>query len=115
MIFRLVPGPAGGKPVELLEFIGRLRYRERTVGMRRYWEAMQSNAKIERVIRCPRHEMAQDGRIVLLGDVQYQVRQVQRPEEHPKEMDLTLERVKSSYGLSTGNSPSPDGVERPGI
>lgn len=76
-----------------------LRYKERTVGFKRYYAAMQNNIKIDFVIRCPqvRTVKADDIAILIDGD-QYRVKQIQYPEDTPV-MDLTLERLGEFYDV----------------
>ena len=86
----------GKKPVEVLtaKYIG-LRYRERTVGMSRYYTAKQTNTRVDRLLRMQslRDVTIQD--VVMTEDgIHYAIRQIQYPEDvEPPVMDLTLERV----------------------
>lgn len=103
-LYRLPNGAkAPSKPEEQPEYLGRLRYRERTVGVTRHWAAMQNGKKVEKVLRCPRHSMAQEGCLAVIQGVQYSILQVQYPEELPHEMDLTLEKARKKYGLPEEN------------
>lgn len=95
--------PPGGMPKEGLTLkVGSLRYHERTVGMNRFWVAMQNQTKVDMVLRAPRvgtvstHDVAipVDGR-------QYKIKQIQYPEDvEPSAMDLSLERLDSDYDLT---------------
>lgn len=89
---------AGNMPKEGLAAKGKLRYSERTVGINRYYTAMQNNVKIDRVIRCPRLEMVSTQNIACINGDQYNIRQIQYPEDiMPKVMDLSLEKVVQEY------------------
>jgi len=83
-----------------------LRYKERTVGMSRFYNAMQNNIKVDSVIRCPEvrglSEKATDILVAILIDgQQYTVKQIQYIEDAtPPSMDLTLERLGESYAVS---------------
>jgi hypothetical protein len=76
-----------------------LPYEERTVGMNRYWTAMQAQARIDLVIRAPQiravnvHDV-----VVLCDDEQYDIKQIQYPPDvEPPSMDLSLERLATRY------------------
>ncbi len=85
--------------------VSNLRYKERTVGMRRFWTALQNNVKVDMIIRVPCTPMklaaisTQD--IVIPTDgKQYQIVQIQKPEDiYPPVMDLSLERVDAAYDI----------------
>ena len=86
----------GGMPVEGLAIKHTLRYKERTVGLNRYWTALQANVRVQYVLRCPRlrNVSAQDVAIPNDGK-QYRIVQIQYPEDvDPPVMDLTLEELK---------------------
>lgn len=96
----------GDMPSEGLILKNSLRYHERTVGMTRYYAAMQNDIKVDFVIRCPEvrglSEKNTDILVAILIDgQQYKVMQIQYIEDAvPKSMDLTLERVGESYTVS---------------
>ena len=96
----------GDLPVEGLVLKQTLRYKERTVGMTRYFAAMQNNIKVDFVIRCPEvrglSEKNTDILVAILIDgQQYKVMQIQYIEDaEPKSMDLSLERLGSDYAIS---------------
>lgn len=73
-----------------------LRFKERTVGINRYYSAAQNNIKVDRLIRCLKHEITTQDVAVIEGE-EYRIKQVQFPEDvYPKSMDLSLERVAQS-------------------
>lgn len=77
-----------------------LRYRRRTIGNARYYEAMQNNAKVDIVIRCLyRKEVSvQDIAVILGEEEQYIITRVMDTESSvPREMELTLERIDADY------------------
>ena len=77
------------KPVLLL---GNVRYRERTVGERRNFDAEQAGHNIQMLIRIPRMDFAKVGIFVTIGGQQYKVLQVQKiMDTIPQCTDLTLE------------------------
>ena len=96
----------GDMPIDGLVLKQTLRYKERTVGMGRYYAAMQNNIKVDFVIRCPEvrglSEKATDILVAILIDgYQYEVKQIQYIEDAvPKSMDMTLERLGSDYATS---------------
>lgn len=78
-----------------------LRYKERTVGFKRYYAAMQNNIKIDFVIRCPQvRTVKADNVAILIDGDQYRIKQIQYPEDvEPPVMDLTLERLGEFYDV----------------
>ncbi len=80
----------------------KLRYKERTVGISRYFTALQANAKISYVLRCPRIRSVSTQDIAVPNDgKQYRIVLIQYPEDvEPPVMDLTLEGVKAAYDIS---------------
>lgn len=93
----------GDMPVEGLVLKQTLRYHERTVGMGRYYAAMQNNIKVDFVIRCPEvrglSEKSTDILVAVLVDgQQYKVVQIQYIEDaQPASMDLSLEGVGEPF------------------
>ena len=91
----------GNMPTEGITLKQTLRYHERTVGLTRYFAALQANIKVQYVLRCPRLRdvSAQDVAIPNDGR-QYRIVQVQYPENvDPPVMDLTLEEVVTEYAI----------------
>lgn len=89
----------GNIPREKLTEKCRLRFREKTVGMNRFYSALQNNSLIERMIRCPKRDDVSVFDIVQLipGGTDrdyYKIAQIQYPEDvNPPVMDIALERV----------------------
>jgi hypothetical protein len=76
-----------------------LPYEERTVGINRYWSAMQVQARIDLVIRTPqiREACVHDVAVTHDGE-QYDIKQIQYPPDvEPPSMDLSLERLATKY------------------
>ena len=97
----------GDMPVDGLVLKQTLRYHERTVGMGRYYAALQNNIKVDFVIRCPEarglSEKNTDILVAILIDgQQYKVIQIQYIEDaEPPSMDLSLERIGDEpYAIS---------------
>ena len=81
--------------------VGPLHYEERTVGMNRFWTAMQAQVKVERLLRVPRINSvsSQDVAIPIDGE-QYKIIQIQYPKDvEPPCMDLSLERLEAKYEI----------------
>lgn len=91
---------SGNMPKEGLTLkVGHLRYKEKTVGMSRYWIAKQAQAKIDMVIRVPKilAISVQDIAIPIDGN-QYRIVQIQHIEDmEPPVMDLSLQRLEADY------------------
>lgn len=69
----------------------RLRYGERTVGIKRYWEAMTHKVKVDRLIRVQFREWLTTEYLAVIGGVVYEIVQVQKiPDALPVSMDLSL-------------------------
>lgn len=85
----------GNMPTENVKFKIALRYRRRTVGMQRYYIAMQHNQRIDEVIRCPLVSSVSTKNIAILdGRGKYYIRQIQYPENSViPVMDLALEKI----------------------
>lgn len=65
----------GKRPVLLLSGV---RYRERTVGERRNFDAEQAGHTIQMLIRIPQMDFVKPGVFVTIGDQQYKVLQAQK-------------------------------------
>lgn len=76
-----------------------LRYEERTVGMNRFWTAMQAHSRIDFLIRTPQiRSVSVHDVVVLPGDEQYEIKQIQYPKDvEPPSMDLSLTRLETRY------------------
>jgi SPP1 family predicted phage head-tail adaptor len=86
----------GKKPVEKLTLKNTLRFHERTVGITRFYSAMQANKKVDRVIRCQKLPTISTLDRAEIGGVYYTITQIQYPEDvEPPCMDLTLSLIKA--------------------
>lgn len=92
---------SGNMPVETITLKNALRYKERTVGFKRFLTALQQNIRVEYVLRCPRIRGVTTQDVAIpIDNVQYRIVQVQYPEDvDPPVMDLTLEEVTTSYAI----------------
>lgn len=87
----------GNMPKPTLTHLATLRYRRKTVGISRYYTAMQNSQKISEVIRCPLVPLVDvtDTAEIAATGVKYIVRQVQYPEGTTLPvMDIALERLE---------------------
>ena len=91
----------GEMPKDGLKEKIKLRFEERTVGMSRFWSAMQDHARIDMLIRTQRIRGVNNFDIVVLQDgEQYQIRQIQYPRDvEPPSMDLSLTRLETKYSI----------------
>lgn len=93
----------GNMPKDGLTFkVGPLRYKKRTVGMGRFWTAMQAHAQIDQVLRVPQLRNVSTQDIAIPNDgQQYEIKQIQYPEDvEPPVMDLSLERLDADYEIA---------------
>ena len=93
----------GDTPHKKLVRKGQLNFENRTVGMARFYTAMQAGIKISRVLRVPQgFEVSAQDVAVLLGDkTQYSIVQVQATQDvWPASLDLTLEEVVRKYDFT---------------
>ena len=92
-------GGVGDIPKGSLVLRHKLRYRERTVGINRYYAALQGNSRIDRMIRCLRKDdvsVLDVVNVITSGsdDKYYRIAQIQYPEDtEPAVMDISLERI----------------------
>lgn len=91
----------GGMPVDALTLKEALRYEERTVGLTRFYAAMQNNVNIKYVLRCPRiRSVSTQDVAVPVDGKQYKIVQIQYPQDvEPPSMDLTLEELSPVYDI----------------
>ena len=90
----------GGMPREaLVEKAGPVGYEERRVGVTRFYTALRSEERIDRVIRVPRcGEISALDVCIPVDGKQYRVRQVQHVMDvSPPSLDLALERLRAGY------------------
>ena len=96
-------GAPGDMPQERLTKKGVLRYKRRTVGIKRYYTALQADAKVDLLLRVPYTPAVspRDVAVPTLDGQQYRITLVQTIEDtEPPVMDLTLERLESDYDIA---------------
>jgi len=92
----------GRMPAPALAEKARLPFEERRVGVSRFYNALQAQVRIERVLRVPDPGAAgkispQDAAIILQDEAQYRIEQVQRVADvFPPCLDLTLRTVEQT-------------------
>jgi SPP1 family predicted phage head-tail adaptor len=79
-----------------------LRFEVRTVGVNRYYAAMQNKIKVDMLVRCPRQRnVSTDDKAIINDGDQFHIRQVQFPPDvEPPCMDLSLEKVVHPLGFA---------------
>ena len=78
-----------------------LRYGQRTVGVKRHYEAMQAKERVDLLIRVPFRPAVStdDVAIPTMDGKQYLITLIQKIEgSEPPVMDLTLRRLEHEYG-----------------
>ena len=77
-----------GNAAEILESI---RFQERTVGIRRYYEAMTAKVQIDRLIRIPYQPWMTSEYLAVIHGQDYEIKQVQViPDSLPQCNDISL-------------------------
>lgn len=86
----------GYKPVDRLLTRGLLRYENQRVGVQRYYQALQNQIQVDRVIRVPKAFAITNQDVAVTEDgEEYQIRQVQEVLScWPPCLDLTLTRIE---------------------
>ena len=88
----------GDIPKDGLTLKETLRFHRRTVGIKRYYTAMQANQQVDAVLRCPYRNTVSAQDVAILNKKQYRVTLVQYPEDVvPPVMDLTLTKMEQDY------------------
>lgn len=93
----------GGMPKDGLTLkLEKIRYKERTVGLNRYWAAMQTQARIDLVLRMPQlRNVSLHDVVTPVDGEQYRIVQIQYPEDvEPPVMDLSLQRLEVAYDIA---------------
>jgi hypothetical protein len=92
----------GEMPAEGLKELWTHAFAERTVGMRRYYEALRTPARIDMMVRCHLNRGCTTHHVIVMPDgEQYAIKQVQRIlDTRPQAMDLSLERLLEKYQVS---------------
>lgn len=68
-----------------------LNFEERTVGYKRYYEAMTNKVQIDRMIRVPYRPWLTTEYLAVLNDQVYELKQIQiMPDTTPRSMDISL-------------------------
>lgn len=100
----------GGKPEDGLVKKCRLRYEARTLGMGRFYAALQNQVELSAVIRCPRRVDVSAHDVAVIGGRQYDINLIQYPADvAPPVMDLTLKELDHKYGLEQDQGRPADG------
>lgn len=100
----------GDTPRDGLVLKERLCFDRRTLGLTRYYTAMQAHQRVDEVIRCPLRKTVSAQDVAVIEGAQYSVQLVQRPKgAAPPVMDLTLTRLEQEYGFAKGESGAFDG------
>lgn len=81
-----------------------LRFQERTIGVKRHYEAMTAKAKIDRLIRVPQRPWLTTEYLVVIEGEVYELEQVQKiGDTKPKTNDLSL-RITRQRRVTSGKT-----------
>ena len=79
---------------------GVIRYGEETVGVARFWNAQIASSQIDRAIRIPYGAQVSQRDLVIIGDRQYKIQQIQLKElGDQRYWYLSLESIQTPYGV----------------
>lgn len=94
----------GYKPKETLAKKVMLHFEERRLGIERYYNGMQNQIEISRVVRVPKYEKVNSQDVAIIDGVQYRIDLVQHVFGiYPPCMDLTLAKIQQEYRLEEEN------------
>lgn len=73
----------------------RLRFQDRTVGVKRYYEAMTAKVQIDRLIRVPMRPWLTSEYLAVIEGTVYEIKQVQKiSDTRPKTNDISLHLLR---------------------
>lgn len=91
-----VPGRMPEKVIELK--YKRVPFERRTIGVKRHYLAKQEDVQLSEVIRIPENRGISTQDICTIGDIQYEIEQIQRIRDtEPPSMDVALKRLEVNY------------------
>lgn len=84
-----------------------LRFTKRVVGMTRFYLGLQSDAKIDKLLRCQLIKSVTTFDVVIVEGKQYKIKQIQEPPDmDPPCMDLSLELIEAKYNILHADKPT---------
>lgn len=101
-------GENGFMPQDKLVPIGTAFFAYRTIGVNRLYAALGANRDIEKLVRCWNTKYPDDGKYVIIDDVQYRVDAVQQIVNEDA-ADLTLVRLEDFYDVAEVNNNGTSG------
>lgn len=94
-------GKPGDAPRTRLTHKATLRYKERTVGVTRHYEALKAGDRVDMVLRCQRVPVSALDVAIPNDGMQYLITLVQYPRDvEPPSMDLTIRRTEQDYEMA---------------
>lgn len=91
----------GYLPQEKLTKVVSLPYKQRKVGLYRYYQAQQNQTRVQRVLRVPKpaQEITNRDKVVTEDEREYRIDLVQTvPDVYPESLDLTLAAYRQGAG-----------------
>lgn len=90
----------GDAPKEGLTLNCTLKFDKKTVGIKRFYSALQNNIEINLLIRTHCKDVSAHD-VAIINGQQYEIIQAQYPEDvYPKCMDLSLKKVVQKYDIA---------------
>lgn len=92
----------GDKPEDGLVKKAELRFNYETIGVKRSYEAMQANVRLDEMIRTPMNRSISSQDIVIVCGRQYRIEQVQHDKTtKPPSSRFSLSRSEADYDIKT--------------
>ncbi len=104
--FRLVNvAQAGNKPVYQREKIVTLRFEYETLGMNRFYTALQADVKLDELIITPLYRSISTQDIVAIFGKSYRIEQVQHiTDTKPPASRFSLSKLEENFALNSGDN-----------
>lgn len=91
----------GDEPKDGITLKLSMRYRAKTVGFKRYYEAMQAQVQVDRMILVRKQAGVSPQDVCVVDGEQYKIVQVQHlTEEKPELMLISMQRLEAAYDIA---------------
>lgn len=85
----------GNTPVNELTLKCTLRFNNKVIGVKRFWEAKSKNIDINKLIRVPFNNLLNGTEIIVIDDKQFEIKQFQivYDDDNNKNYDMSLQSI----------------------